>query len=128
MEHIYCYRRNQDCITADNEQRNQDISVISAESGSRCVNCVCKGQCIGNRAESFALEERSNQVPLSHAVRLVRRAPQMPPTCLSLRKLPKSSPRLIYRIAAGRHTARQRKIFAVGFRPISIATAKQINA
>ena len=47
------------------------------------------------------IKSKLNHVPLSHAVRLVNKAPQIPPTCLSLKIVPQNKPIAIKIIEMG---------------------------
>ena len=91
------------------ESRQQEVSEMSRslKAHQRCGKmpeksptisalCISTACTKGSAYEIFLkvppTSSRSNQMPESHADTLVKSAPQIPPTCLSLNKLPQSSP------------------------------------
>ena len=67
---------------------------------------------------------KSNHVPDSHALKLVRSAPHTPPTCLSLNTLPQSRPIPIKSSTAGIDTAIASKIRTLHVNPSKRAAAQ----
>ena len=69
---------------------------------ARCISTLCtNGIAYANFLNPPPISSKSNQIPENQAERFVSKAPQIPPTCLSLNILPQSSHIPIYKSAMG---------------------------
>ena len=72
-----------------------------------------KGKRFATFSNAPPTNSKSNQIPDNHAERLVNNAPQIPPTCLSLKTLPQRTPMLIYNKQTGIIKTRAYKMLIV---------------